>query len=498
MASPMTVTSSSGPLEPNDQRASATSLRLGEAACARFESGNDVDWYAFDGTAGERITVVVLCHGIGALADPSIQVRDPFDSLTALQDDVRPPALYRNQIEGEDLDVRMVGLELPSTGRWHLRLRNQRSAPSAAGFYVLLVTPSSESPSSALTEVRVDPARIDADGVSVATITVLPRKETGEPVGPGAHVSLAHGGVGVVGEVTDAGDGTYVVTIVSPTMPGTDRFDVRVTTAEGTAVVFDAATIHYLGPVDGSASEFVVTPRRIDADGKAQALVVLEPRDARGEELGPGRDVVFSVDGPPGTSVAGAVDLQDGSYVDTIKAPTMPGAGTVTAVVDGVALTRTARIDFGFPLADVFVDARADVENHLAAAGLAKKAAKTLRKASTVVAAALTDLSTGGSGAVYRSLPRAVRVMEFVAAARRRAGIALADPGTQRDLARAVREAAQKAIAASVIRTGRDQSRVDAANALLAAGDEAFASEHEVRAAKLWRRAAVRVRPLQP
>ena len=44
------------------------------------------------------------------------------------------------------------------------------------------MTQASDAPSAALTTVTAAPARIDADGISQTTLTVVPLKGTGDPV----------------------------------------------------------------------------------------------------------------------------------------------------------------------------------------------------------------------------------------------------------------------------------------------------------------------------
>ena len=74
----------------------------------------------------------------------------------------------------------------------------------------------------------------------------------------------------------------------------------------------------------------------------------------------------------------------------------------------------------------------------------------------------------------------------------------LPEPGTERDLSRAVREAAAANVAAAVVHNARDQREVDAANADIASGDAAFAVGKFVTAAVRWRKAFSRVQRLQP
>lgn len=500
---PMTVADELSPFEPNNSSAQATPLAIGEAVSARFESGSDEDWYSFTGPAGDKVSVNVLSWGLGADADPALSIVNSAGTSVLLQDDARPPPVSFSQIEGQDLDVRVAGFALPQSGTFFLRLRDQISVANRNAFYVLMLTRSSDAPSTMLTSVTATPPRVDADGASTSRIVVRPRKETGDDVGTGATVSLSHTGLGAAGAVTDANDGTYLADVTAPATPGADRFTVTVTTPEGTATLLDAVTLVYLGPADAARTTFTVTPRRIDIAPAAadpnlilQASVSLVPRDAQGEPLGKGRAVVLGIIAPTGTSLVGPADLGDGSYGDTVRAGTERGDGVVTASVDGASLATQARIAIGFGLADVLDDVLADVQGYRATGGLSARSAKAFAKAQRMVEAAIAELGTGGAVAERRALASAEKLLERVAFGRRKAGLPLANPGTERDLVRAIREAAVRAIATAVPPA---DPRVEKARTKdVPAGDAAFAASDAAKAAAAWRRAYERVRPLQP
>jgi hypothetical protein len=494
----MTVGPSTTPFEPNDSLAQSKPIEIGQALCARFESGLDEDWYAFTGAAGQKVSVNVLSWTLGAQADPAVRVTDDAGMPIALQDDVRSTALFGNQPAGEDLDVRVLGLALPESGQYHLRLRNQTSTPAGTGFYVLFLTFSSDAPSTALTTVTATPPRIDADGQSVSKIVVYPKRETGDYVGPGATVNVTHTGTGSVGPVTGFPDGSYTADVTAPAAPGTDRFSVSVSTAEGTATLLDAATITYLGAADDAKTTLDVSPRRIDAGVLAQSTVTIVPRDALGEPLGKARTVVLDYTGPNGADLVGLLDLQDGTYADTVKGTSERGTGVVTVSVDGTQLGLQAKLSFGFGLAEVLTDAQDDVAKYLAVPGIGARAQKALKKAQTVVAKALAELAAPGPKTELHAVAAAQTALLGVAQARTASRVQLANPGTERDLARSLRETAVAAIARAVVAKPADQKRVDAANADIVLGDSSFGANAFSKAAAAWKRAYGRVRPLLP
>lgn len=505
---PMTVADTNAVFEPNDTPGQATPIAVGDAACARFESGGDLDWYAFDGVAGQKVTISVLCWGLGADADPALTLLDTSGQVAQLQDDVRPPLpplLHFSQIEGQDLDVRLAGFALTQTGVYRVGLRDQKSTSGPNGFYVLFVTPSSDAPSAILTEVTATPPRTDAGSGQTSRIVVRPRNETNDDVGPGAAVTITHSGAGTLTPVTDAGDGTYYADVTAAATPGDDLFTVSCTSAQGTATLFDAAKIVYLGPADPARSTFTVVPRRLDIAPLApdpalvtQGNVSFVPRDARGEPLGPGRTVAFTLVAPGGASLAGAFDFGDGEYGDSVHSGTARGTGAVSAGVGGAAFGADAPVAFGFGLSEVLTGTRADAALHSAVPGVSKKALRAFAKADALAAEGLARLAEGGPKAESRAIAAAQAALAQVALGRKKAHVTLPDLGTERDLARAIRESAAAAILAAVPDGRRDERRIADAREDLASGDAAYAGGAAAKPASRWRRAFSRVASLQP
>jgi hypothetical protein len=502
---PMTVADTSAVFEPNDTSAQATPIAVGDAACARFESGADQDWYAFDGVAGQKVTIAVLCWGLGADADPALTLLDTAGQVAQIQDDVRPPSLHFSQIEGQDLDVRVAGVALTQTGVYRVGLRNEKGTSGSNGFYVLLVTPSSDAPSAILTQVTVTPPRTDAGSGQTSRIVVRPRNETNDDVGPGAAVTITHSGAGTLTPVTDAGDGTYYADVTAAATPGDDLFTVSCTSAQGTATLLDAAKIVYLGPADPARSTFTVVPRRLDIAPLApdpalvtQATVSFVPTDARGEALGPGRTVAFTLVAPGGASLGGPFDFGDGGYGDSVHSGTARGTGAVSASVGGAAFGADAPVAFGFGLFEVLTATRADAALHSAVPGVSKKAMRAFAKADALAAKGLARLAEGGPKAESRAIAAAQAALAQVALGRKKAHVALPDLGTERDLARAIRESAAAAIEAAVPDGRRDERRIADAREDLVSGDAAYAGGAAAKPASRWRRAFSRVLPLQP
>jgi hypothetical protein len=492
----------SAPLEPNDSPAQATPLSLGEAACGRFETASDHDWFAFDALAGQRITVSVLAWELGSTADPQLRLTDAEGNVVQGGSviDIRGGA-FATQPQGSDRDARIVGWTVPASGRYAVRVATDNAVSGTNSWYVLFTTVASDSPSAILTTAGATPGRIDAGGTATTTLVVRPLREDGEPVGAGAAVEIAHSGSGTVGAVTyDAADGTYRAAVTAAATPGRDVFSVVVTSAGGTATVQDAATVVYVGPADPGRTTFRAEPRRIAVDGSATSLVHFVPRDASGEELGTGRAASFSMTPDLGGSIDGAVtDLGDGEYVATLRSGTAPGRATLIAAVDAQAAVATATVAFGFDLADVLDMASGDVAAFRATPGLPRKAATALARAGSRLASALAAANdvAGGTKSRTAALARARAALPEITVALARASSQVADPGTAREIALALHEAAQAARTTARVVTARDQSRIDLADRLLLRGHDALADGNVVGAADRWLRAYRAVLPLQ-
>jgi hypothetical protein len=146
----------------------------------------------------------------------------------------------------------------------------------------------------------------------------------------------------------------------------------------------------------------------------------------------------------------------------------------------------------------VLTDAQDDVAKYLAVPGIGARAQKSLKKAQNVVAKALAELAAPGPKTELHAVAAARTALLDVALARKASRVVLANPGTERDLARSLRETAVAAIARAVVAKPADQKRVDAANADIVLGDSSFGANAFAKAAAAWKRAYGRVRPLLP
>ncbi len=92
-----------------------------------------------------------------------------------------------------------------------------------------------------LSGLTTDRDTINADGVSEAVLTIIPRNNSDTLLASGLSVLLRHTGAGALGAVTDLGNGTYAATLRAPLTPGRDTITARV--ASGTDTVRLAARV---------------------------------------------------------------------------------------------------------------------------------------------------------------------------------------------------------------------------------------------------------------
>ena len=496
-ASTMVVHQVSSPLEPDNVPTNGSPLELGDGACARLERGGDFDVYVFEGRAGQIVTAAIYAFGIGADCDPALALLRISGQPVASNPDIRARALHGRTLDGPDLDARVLAVSLPADDTYFLRVSRQNSGGTTNSFYALAATVASNAPSSALTEVRASPDRLDAGGSTTTQILVTPKRETGEPLGNGATVELTNSGSGQLGPIQNLGDGTYSAVLTSALQPGTDRISVTVTTGDGVATLQDAVLVVYLGPIDPSRTSFASIPRRIDADGASQATVVLQPRDARGESLGTGRIVRFALQGGTGGSLGSLLDLGDGSYAASVRSASSLGFTDVRALVDGLDAGVVARVVFGFPLEGVLLQSAADIDTDLVDETVKSRALGSLKSARKRVDKALAQAALGvGDPAEPKALQQTSRATKKLLRALALSKGTLPDRGTAGELARAVRDAARAAADRAIIVTGQHQKRVDQARFKITNGQEFYNAGLIKKALTRWLKAFKQVRKL--
>lgn len=103
---------------------------------------------------------------------------------------------------------------------------------------------------------------------------------------------------------------------------------------------FDPVTLE---PVDPDESNLLATDLVISSFGGTTSITV-QPRNADGDLLAPGRDVVINT--TAGNLIGNVEDLGDGTYRQVLEAVPGPAGAVVTATADSVSLTASIFISF--------------------------------------------------------------------------------------------------------------------------------------------------------
>jgi hypothetical protein len=181
-------------------------------------------------------------------------------------------------------------------------------------------------------------------------VTVTPRDASGAVIGPGLGAFMMISGPGgfPITPMVDLGNGSYELQLPAPTAVGklAMRFGI---VAGGVVTVLDAKTfIESAGPATGTDSLFYEeVPHFEFASTPNQLKVRVSPRDAAGLRLGTGGVGTLSFMPAVGSvAVIERTDLAavhaDGTYDFVLErppgTPNFSGAGTLTFLLDGVAV----------------------------------------------------------------------------------------------------------------------------------------------------------------
>jgi uncharacterized Ntn-hydrolase superfamily protein len=96
-----------------------------------------------------------------------------------------------------------------------------------------------------LSEIVLDRDTLIANGASQTVITIIPKNNSDTLLSSGRTILLTHTGAGVLSQVTDLGNGTYVVTLTAPATPGTDTISAQVVSGSDSARIAARPVVVY-------------------------------------------------------------------------------------------------------------------------------------------------------------------------------------------------------------------------------------------------------------
>ena len=164
--------------------------------------------------------------------------------------------------------------------------------------------------------------------------SVLVTDAKGRPV-PGASVTFAvASGGGAVTGATAVTNASGLATVGSWTLGTRAGADSLTATCAGLApVTFHATGV--AGPADAATSTLSPTSPSLSADGSSTQMLTVQVRDAYGNDLTSGGDIVTITKLSGSGTIGPVVDNLDGSYSATVTAPTATGSGVFVATLNG-------------------------------------------------------------------------------------------------------------------------------------------------------------------
>jgi adhesin/invasin len=170
-----------------------------------------------------------------------------------------------------------------------------------------------------------------ANGSSPVTVTL--RDANGNPVAGAASSIALSTSLGTLGALVDNGDGTYTAILTAPGATGTATITASVggQSVPATLPITAGTASHARSTIDAS-------PVSIAADGTSVSTITVRLRDAAGVPLTASGGSV-TLGGSGAGTLSAVTDNLDGTYTATLTAPTAIGSATITASLDGSALT---------------------------------------------------------------------------------------------------------------------------------------------------------------
>ena len=199
--------------------------------------------------------------------------------------------------------------------------------------------------STATSTLTATPTSILADGVSTSAITVQLKDANGNNLSAGGDSVVLSTTAGTLGPVTDGGNGTYTATLTSSTTVATATISGTLNGAGNTIV--DTATVSFtVGVASTATSTLTAAPTSIFANGTSTSTITVQLKDANGNNLNSGGDVVAL------TTTAGTLgsvsDNGNGTYTASLTSSTIVEVATITGSLNGAGNTivDTATVSF--------------------------------------------------------------------------------------------------------------------------------------------------------
>ena len=225
------------------------------------------------------------------------------------------------------------------------------SAPSSSNDEVQSAVAPQQEVSTTHSSFVADVTELVANGTARTTLRVQLRDSERDAIKVGGHqVTFSQPQHGVLGDVTDHGDGTYTATYTVGNAPARESVTATVDGEQISSVV----SID-LQPVEASASQSVFSSgvTTLTANASETTTLTLQIKNKNGDNITyGGYNVTFG--SPQHGSIGQVTDNGDGTFVATYTAGSQPATVNLTATIEGEPVDSgiTLTLDNAFQLAD--------------------------------------------------------------------------------------------------------------------------------------------------
>ncbi len=189
--------------------------------------------------------------------------------------------------------------------------------------------------------VMASPTIITADGSSTSTITVQLKDANGNNLTSGGDAVALSTTAGTLGTVSDNDDGTYSATLTSSSSVETAIISATLNLSS----ISDTASVDFVVAAASASSSLIsASPTVITADGTSTSIITVQLKDATGNNLISGGDLV-TLSTTAGT-LGSVTDNNDGTYSATLTSSTTAGTATISGTVNAASMTDNATVSF--------------------------------------------------------------------------------------------------------------------------------------------------------
>jgi hypothetical protein len=240
--------------EPNSLPKDAQRLTLPVIVNGRIQEPGDVDFFSFQGKAGQPVVAEVRARRLGSPLDSSLELIGPTGTRLAFNDDFEDKAFGLLTHHADSY----LAATLPSDGTYLLRLTDvQRQGGSECGYRLRVGPPQPDF------ELRVTPPEVNAGAGTTVPITVHAIRRDGFSGDIAVGLKDAPGGFALSGAVVPAGADHVRMTLT--VAPGATK-DTSPIAVEGRATIQGRVVTHRAVPADDLMQAFAYR-HLVPADG---------------------------------------------------------------------------------------------------------------------------------------------------------------------------------------------------------------------------------------